>query len=72
MTNLFQRSIFRYGVAASSATIVVATAWLFFDGPVRYLLLGMAGVELLVVPWVLKRVGEAAEEETSETDGVEL
>jgi hypothetical protein len=32
----------------------------------------MAGVELLVVPWVLKRVGEAAEEETGETDGVEL
>ena len=72
MTNLFQKPIFRYGVATSSATILVVTAWLFLDGPVRFLLLGMAALELLVVPWVLKRVGEAAEEEPGETDGVEL
>ena len=72
MTNLFQRSIFRYGVAASSATILVVTAWLFLDGPIRFLLLGMAGLELLVVPWVLKRVGEAAAEESGDADGVDL
>jgi len=71
VTHLFQRPIFRYGVATSSATIVVATGWLFFDGPTQYLLLGVAALELVVVPWVLRRVGEAAEE-AGETDGVEL
>lgn len=57
--NLLLNPLFRYAMPAMSAAVVVAVAFLILeDRIVRMTALLVAAVEILVVPSVLKRVGE--------------
>jgi hypothetical protein len=58
--NLLTNPLFRYGVAASSALAVLVVAALFLDGTARLAAGGIAVLELLVTPMVLRRAGEQA------------
>ena len=50
--------VFRYGMAATSAAIVLVVAFLFLDGTARLVAVGIAVLEVLVTPMILKRAGE--------------
>jgi len=55
MTSPFDRSEIRNGMGVGSALIIAFVAFTFFEGTTRWLLLGVAVVELVVVPRVLKQ-----------------
>jgi hypothetical protein len=44
-----------YGIGLSSAVVLAVVAFAFLDGTIRWLVLGLAVVEALVVPQFLKR-----------------
>ena len=50
----FQSPLVRYGIALPSAAVAVAIGLLVFDGIPRYLAFGIAAIDLLVLPWILK------------------
>jgi hypothetical protein len=57
--NLLLNPLFRYGMPAMSAVVIVAVAFLIIeDQIVRMMMLLVAAVEIFVTPWVLKRAGE--------------
>jgi hypothetical protein len=57
--NLLLNPLFRYGMPAMSAVVIVAVAFLIIeDQIVRMAMLLVAAVEIFVTPWVLKRAGE--------------
>jgi len=57
--NLLLNPLFRYGMPAMSAVVIVAVAFLIIeDQIVRMTMLLVAAVEIFVTPWVLKRAGE--------------
>ncbi|WP_134669971.1 hypothetical protein [Halorussus marinus] len=58
MSNPLETPLVRYGMAASSAAILVIVAFAFLDGTMRLLVLGMAVLEIAVVPQILKRAAE--------------
>ncbi|ERG92278.1 MAG: hypothetical protein J07HQW1_02313 [Haloquadratum walsbyi J07HQW1] len=59
--NILQNPLVHYGVPAVNAVIVLAVGFLFLDpGITRNLIFLIAAVEVLVVPWVLKRAGRQA------------
>ena len=55
MSSPFERSAVRNGMGVGSALIIAFVAFAFFEGTTRWLLLGVAVVELVVVPRVLKQ-----------------
>ncbi|MFD1511769.1 hypothetical protein [Halomarina rubra] len=62
MSNPLHNPVVRYGMGASSAAVLLIAAFVFVDdGTMRYLLAGLAAVELVVVPQFLKY---AANQET--------
>ncbi|MFD1686944.1 hypothetical protein [Halobellus litoreus] len=54
MSSPFERPEIRNGMGIGSALIIAFVAFTFFEGTTRWLLLGVAAVELVVVPRVLK------------------
>jgi hypothetical protein len=57
--NLLLNPLFRYGMPAMSAVVIVAMAFLIIeDQIVRMAMLLVAAVDIVVTPWVLKRAGE--------------
>lgn len=52
----FDSPLVRYGITVPSAVIAVAVGFLFFDGVARLFVFGLAAMEILVVPQMLKRV----------------
>jgi hypothetical protein len=57
--NLLLNPLFRYGMPATTAVVIVAMAFLVVDDQiVRTTMLLVAAVDIVVTPWVLKRAGE--------------
>jgi hypothetical protein len=56
--------VLRYGMATTSAAVVLVIAFLFLDGTARLVAVGIAVLEALVTPMILKRAGEVAPAET--------
>lgn len=52
----------RYGIGLSGATILVATAVLFLDGPLRYVVFGIAVLDAVVTPKILEMAVEQDDE----------
>jgi hypothetical protein len=57
MSSPLESPAVRYGVGLSSALVLTLVAFTLVEGIVRWLLLGIAVMEILVVPQILKRVG---------------
>ncbi len=55
MPSIFASPALRYGISAMSAALVVAVTVLFFEGPARWIGFGIAALELLVTPQILKQ-----------------
>ena len=51
----FQSPLVRYGIALPSAAIVVAIGFFVFDGIAQLFAFGLAAMEVLVLPQILKR-----------------
>ncbi|NEU55854.1 hypothetical protein [Halorussus sp. MSC15.2] len=55
MDSPFENPAIRYGMGLSSAAVLVFVALSFLDGITRWLVLGMAVLEVVLVPQLLKR-----------------
>jgi hypothetical protein len=55
MPSILQKPLVHYGLPAVSASIVVLIAFVLLDGTIQLAALGIAAVELLVAPQILKR-----------------
>jgi len=55
MPSIFENPLAQYGLPAVNALIITAVAFAFLDGIVRWVALGIAALEILVVPQILKR-----------------
>lgn len=63
--NLLLNPLFRFGMPAMSAAVIVAMAFLVVDDQVvRMTMLLVAAVEIIATPWVLKR---AAQEQAADS-----
>ncbi|AFK21095.1 hypothetical protein E6P09_18175 (plasmid) [Haloferax mediterranei ATCC 33500] len=60
MSSPLSNPFVHYGIGLSSTAILVFIAFTFVDGITRWLMLGIAVLELTVAPQILKRVGQAA------------
>ncbi|WP_135852832.1 hypothetical protein [Halorussus salinus] len=58
MASPFENPALRYGIALVNVAILVGIAFVFLDGTMRWLVLGIAVLDLLVVPRVLKMSAE--------------
>lgn len=54
----FQSPLVRYGIALPSAVIVAAVGFFVFDGIAQLFAFGLAAMEIIVVPQILKRAAE--------------
>ncbi|MDQ2053528.1 MULTISPECIES: hypothetical protein [Halobellus] len=59
MSPPLERPIVRYGMGFSSAAVLTFVAVTFLDGTTQLLVLGLAVLEILVVPQILKRAQTA-------------
>jgi hypothetical protein len=55
MPSILQNPVVHYGLPAINAVVIALIAFVLLDGTVRLAALGVAAVEVLVVPQVLKR-----------------
>jgi hypothetical protein len=55
MPSPFENPAVRYGISFVNATIIAAIAVLLLDGTIRWVALGIAVLELVVTPQILKR-----------------
>ncbi|WP_336337078.1 hypothetical protein [Haloarcula brevis] len=55
MPSPFENPIVRYGIPLVSATVIAAIAFLLLDGTIRYVALGIAMLEVVVTPQILKQ-----------------
>ena len=55
MSAPLETPLVHYGIGLSSAVVLAVVAFAFLDGTIRWLVLGLAVVEALVVPQFLKR-----------------
>ncbi|AUG47968.1 hypothetical protein BVU17_10720 [Haloarcula taiwanensis] len=60
MPSPFENPIVRYGLPLVSATIVAAVALFLLEGTIRYVALGIAALEVVVVPQILKQAATNA------------
>jgi len=51
----------RYGFGLSSAVVLTIIALLFLDGMMRWLVLGIAALEVVVTPQILKLAAEQSD-----------
>lgn len=64
MSNPLQKPAVHYGMGLMTAAVLLIVAFLFLEGTAQYVAVGLAALEVTVVPQILKRAGEQAE-----TDG---
>ncbi len=58
--NLFHNPVFRWGMPATTAILVLGIAFFFVeDQTLRLLMVGIAGLDLVVTPQILKRAAQA-------------
>jgi hypothetical protein len=57
--NLLENPVFRYGISLVTAAIILVVAFVYFDGVARWLLLGLAIFEVIVLPRRLEKVAKA-------------
>jgi len=55
MPSILENPLVRYGLPAVNAIIIAAIAFVFLDGTMRWAALGIAALEVTVVPQILKR-----------------
>ncbi|WP_336358295.1 hypothetical protein [Haloarcula sp. CGMCC 1.6347] len=60
MPSPFENPVVRYGIPLVSATVVAAVAFLFLEGTIRYVALGIAALEVVVTPQILKQAASNA------------
>ncbi|WP_336329115.1 hypothetical protein [Haloarcula sp. CGMCC 1.2071] len=60
MPSPFENPVVRYGIPLGSATVVAAVAFLFLEGTIRYVALGIAALEVVVTPQILKQAASNA------------
>jgi hypothetical protein len=60
MPSPFENPALRYGIPLVSATVVAAVAFLLLEGTIRYVALGIAVLEVVVAPQVLKQAAANA------------
>lgn len=58
MSSLLEKPIIRYGYPLVTAAIIVLIAFFLLDGTIRWIALGIAVLEIIVTPQILKRVAE--------------
>lgn len=59
MASVLENPVVHYGVPIVNAAIIVAIALTLLDGTVRWVALGIAAVEVVVTPQILKRAGQS-------------
>jgi hypothetical protein len=57
VTSILQNPAVHYGVPLFNAAIIAAIALTLLDGTVRWVALGIAILEVVVAPQILKRAG---------------
>ncbi|MFP9190515.1 hypothetical protein [Natronosalvus vescus] len=57
----FENPLYRYAVGISGAAILVFIAVFYLEGLLRYLVLGLAVIDAVLVPKILEKTIEAAE-----------
>ncbi|WP_132058070.1 hypothetical protein [Halorussus amylolyticus] len=62
MDSPFENPSLRYGLGLSSAAILVVVAFTFLEGTIRWIVLGLAVLEVVVTPRILKMAAEQADE----------
>ena len=55
MPSPFASPLVRYGMSFVSAAVVAVVAFTLLEGTIRYVALGIAALELVVTPQILKR-----------------
>ena len=55
MSSMLERPVFHYGVPFINAVIIVIIGFTVFSGVARLFALTLAGMEIVVVPQILKR-----------------
>ncbi|GCF14851.1 hypothetical protein Harman_27860 [Haloarcula mannanilytica] len=60
MPSPFENPIVHYGIPLVSAAVVAAVAFLFLEGTIRYVALGIAALEVVVTPQILKQAASNA------------
>lgn len=55
MSSLLENTAFHYGIGLMQAAVLIAVAFLFLDGTLRLVVLGVAALEVLVTPLILGR-----------------
>ncbi|EMA15793.1 hypothetical protein BDK61_2781 [Haloarcula quadrata] len=60
MPSPFENPAIRYGIPLVSATVVAAVAFLLLEGTIRYVALGIAVLEVVVAPQILKQAAANA------------
>jgi hypothetical protein len=60
MPSPFENPALRYGIPLVSAAVVAAVAFLLLEGTIRYVALGIAVLEVVVAPQVLKQAAANA------------
>lgn len=59
--NPLQSPTIRRGIALTNVALLLAVAFLFVDGLVRWIIVGMAVVEAVAVPRILSMVADSAD-----------
>jgi hypothetical protein len=54
MSSIFDNPAIRYGISLINATIIAIIAFTFLEGTIRWVALGIAALELIVTPQILK------------------
>jgi hypothetical protein len=54
MPSIFDNPAVRYGIALVNAAIVAIIAFTLLEGTIRWVALGIAALEVIVTPWILK------------------
>jgi len=55
MPSILERPVFHYGIPFINAVIVAVIGFTVFSGVARLFALALAGIEVVVVPQILKR-----------------
>ena len=56
MSSPLRNPAIRYGIALTNAAVLAAVGYLLLDGTLRWIVFGIALLDLVLVPQVLKRV----------------
>lgn len=51
----FENTLLRYGIGLSGAVVIAFVALFFLEGTVRWIALGIAALDAVVTPTILKR-----------------